>query len=119
MKILFVIDARSPIAANWVRHFVDQGDDVYIASTFPCYLDFPVRRLEVTPVAFSSVKKPSRNPGSASARSLGLRSAFRHWFGPLTIRRASLKLRRYIEDVKPDLVHALRVPYEGMLAADA
>ena len=126
MKLLFVVDARSPIATNWIRHFVDRGDkrsspvdEVYIASTFPCQLDFPVKRLEVTPVAFSSLKKPSRNPGSRSARSLGLRTVIRHWLGPITIRRASQRLRGFIEEVKPDLVHAMRIPYEGMLAADA
>ena len=126
MKLLFVVDARSPIATNWIRHFVDRGDkrsspvdEVYIASTFPCQLDFPVKRLEVTPVAFSSLKKPSQNPGSRSARSLGLRTVIRHWLGPITIRRASQRLRGFIEEVKPDLVHAMRIPYEGMLAADA
>jgi glycosyltransferase involved in cell wall biosynthesis len=43
----------------------------------------------------------------------------RRWFGPLTIRRAAPRLRVFIENVKPDLVHAMRIPYEGMLAADA
>jgi glycosyltransferase involved in cell wall biosynthesis len=121
MKILFVVDARSPIATNWIRHFAQSGrdDEVYIASTFPCQLDFPVKRLEITSVAFSSLKKPSQNPGSRSARSLGLRTVIRHWLGPLTIRRSSQRLRGFIEEVKPDLVHAMRIPYEGMLAADA
>jgi glycosyltransferase involved in cell wall biosynthesis len=50
---------------------------------------------------------------------VGLRTAIRQWFGPLTIRRASLRLRDYIGRVKPDIVHAMRVPYEGMMAADA
>lgn len=119
MKLLFVVDARSPIAANWIRHFVERGDEVYIASTFSCSLDFPVRRLEVTPAAFSAIKKTTQRPGYASPRSLGLRTVIRHWLGPLTIRRSSQKLRAFIEEVKPDLVHAMRIPYEGMLAADA
>lgn len=120
MKLLFVVDARSPIATNWIRHFAQsERDEVYIASTFSCQLDFPVKRLEITPVAFSSIKKPSQNPGSRSARSLGLRTAIRHWLGPITIHRAAQRLRRFIEEVKPDLVHAMRIPYEGMLAADA
>ena len=119
MKILFVVDARSPIATNWIRHFAERGDDVYIASTFACHLDFPVKRLEVTPVAFSAIKKASQNPGSTFARSLGLRTVIRYWLGPLTIRRSSQRLREVINDVKPDLVHAMRIPYEGMLTADA
>ena len=119
MKILFVVDARSPIATNWIRHFVERADEVNIASTFPCKLDFPIKRLEVVPVAFSSLKKATQNPGSTFARSLGLRTVIRHWLGPLTIRRSSQRLREVINDVKPDLVHAMRIPYEGMLAADA
>jgi len=126
MKILFVVDARSPIATNWIRHFAERGDkrsspvdEIHIASTFQCDLDFPIKSLEVTPVAFSSVKKISQRPGTASARTVGLRTAIRHWFGPLTVRRAAQRLRGYIERVQPDLIHAMRIPYEGMLAADA
>ena len=119
MKILYVADGRSPIAQNWIRHFVERGDEVYLASTFACSLDFPVKRLDVTPVAFSSVKKVTQRPGTASARTVSLRTAFRQWFGPLTIRKSSIKLREFIEQVKPDIVHAMRIPYEGMLAADA
>jgi glycosyltransferase involved in cell wall biosynthesis len=37
----------------------------------------------------------------------------------LTISRSAKKLRAFINEVQPDLVHALRVPYEGMLAAAA
>lgn len=119
MKILYVVDGRSPIAQNWIRHFVERGDDVYIASTFACSLDFPVKGLELTPVAFSSVKKVTQRPGTASARTVGLRTAIRQWFGPLTIRRAADKLRAYIERIQPDIIHAMRIPYEGMMAADA
>ena len=119
MKILYVADGRSPIAQNWIRHFVERGDEVYLASTFACSLDFPVKEMELVPVAFSSVKKVSQRPGTGSARTVGLRTTIRQWFGPITIYRASMRLRGFIERVKPDLVHAMRVPYEGMLAADA
>jgi glycosyltransferase involved in cell wall biosynthesis len=119
MKLLFVIDARSPIALNWIRHFVERGDEIYIASTFACSVDFPIKRLEIIPVAFSSVKKSSQRPSSASSRTLSLRTVIRQWFGPLTIRRAAGQLRTFIEEVKPNLVHAMRIPYEGMISADA
>jgi glycosyltransferase involved in cell wall biosynthesis len=119
MKILYVADGRSPIAQNWIRHFVERGDEVYLASTFACALDFQVKEMELTPVAFSSVKKVTQRPGTASARTVGLRTAIRQWFGPVTIRNASSRLREFIQRIKPDLVHAMRIPYEGMLAADA
>ena len=119
MRILFVADGRSPIAQNWIRHFVERGNEVYLASTFACFVDFPLNGLEVVPVAFSAFKKATQRPGTAPARTVGLRTAVRQWFGPLTIRRAADRLRGFIERVKPDLVHAMRIPYEGMLAADA
>ncbi len=37
----------------------------------------------------------------------------------MTIRNAAPRLRDFIQRVRPDLVHAMRIPYEGMLAADA
>jgi glycosyltransferase involved in cell wall biosynthesis len=118
MRLLFVVDARSPIAMNWIRHFVERGeDDVYIASTFPCDLDVAIKGFEFIPVAFSSVKRPGQRPGGAS-HTLNLRTKIRQWLGPLTIRQAAPKLREIIGKVKPDLVHAMRIPYEGMLAAE-
>lgn len=119
MKILFVVDARSPIALNWIRYFAGRGDEIYIASTFACLVDLPVNKLEITPVAFSAIKKPSQRPGSASSRAIGLHTVIRQWFGPLTVRYASKRLRAFIERVKPDLIHAMRIPYEGMLASQA
>ncbi len=119
MKILFVADGRSPISQNWIRHFAERGDDVYLASTFACDVDFPLKRLEFTPVAFSAVKKQTSRPGSGSSRSLGLRTLIRQWIGPLTIARSARKLRAFIQEVQPDIIHALRVPYEGMLTASA
>jgi len=121
MKILFVADCRSPIAQNWIRHFAARGDEIYLASTFACPagVDFPINSLEIIPVAFSALKKANQRPGSASARTLGLRTVFKQWFGPLTIRGAAQRLRGLIQQIRPDLIHAMRIPYEGMLAADA
>ncbi len=120
MRLLFVTDARSPISQNWMRFFASRGDEVFIATTFQSAdMDFPVKRMEFTPVAFSSAKKQSSRPGSASSRTLGLRTLIRQWFGPLTIPRSAKKLRAVIEEVQPDIIHAMRVPYEGMLTAYA
>jgi len=128
MKILFVADGRSPIAQNWIRYFAQSAErsdkgyethEVCLASTFACSLDFPVKEFEVIPVAFSGLKKVDQLPGTAPARTAGLRTVIRQWFGPITIRRAASQLRRFIERVKPDLVHAMRIPYEGMMAAEA
>jgi glycosyltransferase involved in cell wall biosynthesis len=119
MRLLFVTDARSPISRNWMKYFVERGDEVFVATTFDCELDFPVNRLEFTPVAFSAAKKRTSAPSSASSRTLNLRTKIRQWLGPLTIPAAAPKLRAFIKEVQPDLIHAMRVPYEGMLAAAA
>jgi glycosyltransferase involved in cell wall biosynthesis len=129
MRLLFVVDARSPIAMNWIRHFVEGGrDEVYVASTFPVSANLSARRLEIIPVAFSAIKKADASPVAASsvrttrfgsARTVELRTKIRQWLGPLTLHRPAQRLRAFIENTQPDLVHAMRVPFEGMLAADA
>lgn len=119
MRLLFVTDARSPISRNWMRYFAERGDEVFVASTFDCDLDFPIKRLEFTPVAFSSAKKRTSAPSSASSRTLNLRTQIRQWLGPLTIPASAPKLRAFIREVQPDIIHAMRVPYEGMLTASA
>jgi glycosyltransferase involved in cell wall biosynthesis len=121
MRLLFVADGRSPIAQNWIRYFVERGDEVHLASPFACSLDFPLNGLEITPVAFSGAIKTDQHSEKPSYRGLRFSPlrAIRQFLGPLTISRASQRLRGFIEKVNPDLVHAMRIPYEGMLAADA
>jgi glycosyltransferase involved in cell wall biosynthesis len=122
MKLLFVADGRSPIALNWLEYFVARGDEVHLASTFACQPALKLASLEIIPVAFSGTKSA---PGTGTkggiwgASSLQLRTVIRQWLGPLTIARSSGRLRAMTERLRPDLVHALRIPYEGMLAADA
>src|SRR5699024_4340035 len=41
----------------------------------------------------------------------------RDFVAPIEIRRHVADGRRLVETIKPDLVHALRIPYEGMFAA--
>src|ERR1700690_4179362 len=104
MRILFVADGRSPIAQNWIKHFAERAvgqeptihDEVYLASTFNCSVDFPLKGLEIMPVAFSGAKKSSIAPSAASSRTIGLRAAIRHYLGPLTISRASKRLRAFV-----------------------
>lgn len=122
MRILFVADGRSPIALNWLRYWVERGDEVFLASTFPCQVDLPLAGFRMISVAFSGTKASAgsrQKSGLWGARTLRLRTVIRQFFGPLTIPRATPALRRFAEETRPDLAHALRIPYEGMLAADA
>src|SRR3972149_6953207 len=130
MRLLFVADGHSPIACNWIAHFVEAGHEVHLASTFPAAPDLALASATRIPLTFSglatargevdegSVAEPARvGTFVRGARGLGLRGFLRHWLGPLTIPPAARRLRRLIDQVRPDLVHALRIPLEGMLAA--
>lgn len=124
MKLLFVADGRSPIALNWMRWWIEKGHEVHLASTFACDPILGLVGLDLTPVAFSGAKSSSASGNKSAsglwgARTLGLRQKIRQWAGPLTISRSAKRLREVIERVQPDLVHAMRIPYECMLAADA
>ncbi len=120
MRLLFVADGRSPTARNWIQYWIQRGDEVHLASTFPCDSMPGLSALEVAPVAFSRFSAPAASgPRRRDSRFLNLRNKIRHWLGPLTIPRAAERLRGIAERAQPDLVHAMRIPYEGMLAANA
>lgn len=126
MKILFVADGRSPIALNWMAYFVDTGHQVYLASTFACKPDLNFVSVFQAPVALSKLKmhhaaEYGHNGIGARVVGLGagLRTSIRHLIGPLTLPGAAKRLKEIIHRENPDLVHAMRIPYEGMLAAQA
>lgn len=134
MRILFVADGRSPIAINWMRFFVEEGYDVHLASTFPYSPDLKLASLHPIPVAFSGLVRGKiqtesyssiSNNGSKrnnirfpKAVSVRFRTAIRQWLGPVTLPPAVKQLDRVIKEVQPDLIHAMRIPYEGMLTAN-
>ncbi len=126
MRLLFIADGRSPIATNWMHYFIDQGHEVHLASTFPCEPDLELVSLTVIPVALSGMKsignggKRGRKPkqhGLWGASRIKLRMALRQWLGPTTLPGAANRLRQVIAEVQPELIHAMRIPFEGMLAA--
>jgi glycosyltransferase involved in cell wall biosynthesis len=144
MRLLFVADGRSPIALNWITWFIVQGHDVHLATTFACPRIPGLASLTLIPAAFSGMKsgggEPSRRPergtssetppvlgGAAepvmgvqkdwtSLGTVGLRTTIRQWFGPLTLKSAARRLQELILRLQPELVHAMRIPYEGMVA---
>lgn len=125
MRLLFVADGRSPTAKNWMRHFTESGHEVHLLSTYPCEPDLKIAALKEVPVAFSRVRRTrgaAKRVQSGSWRRAGLltlRSWLRHWLGPWTVPLGARRASAWIERVKPDLVHAMRIPFEGMLAAAA
>ncbi len=123
MKLLFVADGRSPIALNWIRYFVERGDEVHLVSTFPCQPGLALASLHVIPTTLAAAagdaKHSQRSRILRALVPLRLRTALRHLLEPGALPRAGRRLRTLIDSLQPDLVHAMRIPYEGMMAASA
>lgn len=120
MRILFVADGRSPTTQQWLHYFIEQGHAVHLASTFASPPQAGLASWHHTPVAFSGAAPAGRSGrGLRSFLPAGLRTALRNLAGPLTLPGAAAALHAVIEQVQPQLVHALRIPYEGMLASTA
>jgi glycosyltransferase involved in cell wall biosynthesis len=120
MRLAFIADGRSPHTRGWLRLFTQGGHEVHLVSTFRCVPLSGLASYRFIPVAFSAGARGAsagQAPGGAAA--IGLRSAVRHWLGPITLPLAARKLRFELESIRPDVVHALRIPFEGMLAAAA
>jgi glycosyltransferase involved in cell wall biosynthesis len=125
MRLLFVVDGRSPIALNWIRYFVRRGDDVHLVSLYPCHPDLELASLTVLPVAFSgAVEQGQERKGESLWRGWlrklatpRFRTWLRHRFVPRSLPGAAEQLQSLIDDLQPDLIHAMRIPYEGMVAA--
>jgi glycosyltransferase involved in cell wall biosynthesis len=126
MRILYVCDGRSPIAMNWISYFVERGDEVHLASTFKIPPQPELASTSFIPVAFSQLKgnQPQRNRKNKKSilwksSLVNLRTAARRIIAPLTIQTAANKLTSLISAIEPELVHAMRIPFEGILAGRA
>jgi glycosyltransferase involved in cell wall biosynthesis len=101
---------------------------ITLVSTYPCP---PVAEAEATfivPVAFSALGGSQAGGAGGRQESAGLKrqavgrgrgwlQTARYWLGPLILPYYARQLDKIIADARPDLVHALRIPFEGMLAA--
>ncbi|MBW8009671.1 MAG: glycosyltransferase family 4 protein [Chloroflexi bacterium] len=121
MRILYIADGRSPTAINWISYFIDRGDEIHLVSTYPCDPLPGLKSFNFVPVAFSGAaggQKGEKSTGFLrSVSTTSIRTKFRQYFGPLTLNSAARRLAPIIAAIQPDLVHAMRIPYEGMLAA--
>jgi glycosyltransferase involved in cell wall biosynthesis len=121
MRLLFIADGRSPIAINWIRFFAESEHEVHLISTFPYETGLSLASSSSISVAFSGMARTSSTTSSqralGGARRIGLRTALRHWLGPFTVLTSARRLREEVEGIKPDLIHAMRIPFEGMMTA--
>lgn len=130
MKVLIVADGRSPTARSWIKRLQEIGIEVSLVSTYPCSPVDGVDYLRVLPVAFGRFAGSQVGTGehlnqknSLLRRLVGLFRnllvAARYSLGPQTRRLYRGELLNICDEVKPNLVHALRIPFEGMLAVHA
>ena len=125
MRLLFVADSRSPITLSWLRYWLERGDEIHLVSTFPCDPPPGLASFHVLPVAFSALgggqaASTSLTPkGGLVGRFRGLLRPLRYYLGPVSLLAYRRRFRALAAALKPDLIHALRIPFEGMLAASA
>src|SRR5882762_5326031 len=122
IRVCFFVDARSPIACGWIKSVAAAGVEAHVISTFPAdSTGLPVRSFHVVPVAFSGLAQGRTEEGSGRAPRLGgvrLRGSWaslalntvRRWVGPLDVFRHVRRVRRILDEIRPDLVHAMRIP---------
>lgn len=139
MRLIYIADGRSPIAINWIRYFVERGDEVHLISSAPCEGALAdLASLHVIPLAFAGLnagqqsrelqqkyeKRESVNR-PAQSRLAWLRQGpaaklvmdARYVLSAVDVHRHVSKARQVIAAVQPDLLHAMRIPFEGILAA--
>lgn len=125
MRILYIADGRSPTALNWICSFIELGDEVHLVSTFPADSDLKIASFQVLPMAMNTavgdrVGKPTAMSNLIKrVTTAGMRTRVRQWLGGATLDRGAQALAKIVDEIQPDLVHALRIPFEGMLAARA
>ncbi|HVG21828.1 MAG TPA: hypothetical protein VNI02_22525, partial [Blastocatellia bacterium] len=136
MRICFIVDARSPIARSWVDYFIRRKYEVHVISTYPCSSGaYGGAETYQVPFAFSKLSRVSHagnvttkktrtllSPLLASVRSGSLSQvplAAHLWLTPIELRRHVQPTRDLMARISPDIVHAMRIPFEGILAAEA
>lgn len=123
LRILLIADGRSPITRRWISMLNPLGHHISLVSSYPCPPLKGVENLYIIPLAFSSFGG-SQAGGKRLKRSAGIITHFRpvaqklrHWLGPWTLGLKAGELQRIIKTERPDILHAMRIPFEGMLAS--
>ncbi len=128
--ILLIADGRSPTARSWISHVQGLGYRTSLISTFPCQPLDGLLHQSVLPVAFSrfsggggqsnataSPPKPKGRLKMIVRRFAPVFQSLRYRLGPLSLTYYAKQYRQLLKTIQPDLVHALRIPFEGMLGS--
>jgi glycosyltransferase involved in cell wall biosynthesis len=132
MRLTFLADLRSPIAVQWIRFFIERGHAVQAISSYPISDDaLPGAETTSLSLVLAGPRRDGASGGQpmASARRRAMQSwaaqwaspqrvtAVRNFAGPALVRTKRGRLQRLVERHQPDLVHAMRIPFEGVAAA--
>jgi glycosyltransferase involved in cell wall biosynthesis len=125
MRLLFVADGRSSTALSWIQTRIDNGHETHLVSTYSCEPPAGLASFHILPAAFSGMSGTSRG-GAGVPNSRGFVRRFRklllparYYLGPLSLSSHQSQFKALIAYIQPDLIHALRIPFEGMLATVA
>jgi glycosyltransferase involved in cell wall biosynthesis len=130
MHILMVADGRSPTTRHWIQAILALNHRVTLVSTYPCPPIPDIQETHVLPLAFASMAgSQAGNSGGKAAKTEFLKKivrrfrsnllTYRYLLGPLTLGSYQNEFLDIIEASKPDVIHAQRIPFEGMLASSA
>ncbi|MHB8132914.1 MAG: glycosyltransferase [Anaerolineaceae bacterium] len=127
--ILLISDGRSPTSKRWIDALHKLKFKISLVSTYPLTIEHDVDQTFILPVAFSNAgKEQTPNNGNIKGQpkkslTKQLIQQFRPIFmlarynlGPSTIPKYGNILKMIIAEIQPDIVHALRIPFEGMLS---
>ncbi len=128
MKICFIADVLSTIARDWIRYFPARGHEVHILATKPSEgIAVPGATVHsLLPIPTSRQKAGDLGDGLSGAKlrfgpsTFWGRTAFsvrNQVVRPVKCILLTRRARALVEGIKPDLLHALRIPIEGELGA--
>jgi glycosyltransferase involved in cell wall biosynthesis len=126
MRILLIADGRSPITRNWIRMLGNENNRLFLISTYPAEPLPGIEEQFTMPIGFSQfaggqvrhtehAKQTFKSKVVSLLRPVLMR--VRAFITPLLLPKSKNTFLKIVDQVKPDIVHALRIPFEGMLAA--
>jgi len=135
MRICLIADAQVPHAVNWIKVLTRAGHEVSLISTYPMSGEgLELNHLEIVTLDVSArfrakekaialgTEKASKRPYLSKLRGSSLwvgLAKLRDRLVPLRINSKALVVADHIREWNPDVVHAMRVTFEGVLAARA
>lgn len=144
MRILFLADGRSPTTVRYLAAVAALGHEIHLVSSYPCEAPDPVASFATLPIAFSNFvsgksvgtrvgmisggtdESRGLDPGiRMTASALAVRRfrdfflTFRYQSAPFSIPFSGRRFAAIAKKIRPDLIHALRIPFEGMTASYA